>query len=88
MTCYLVTLRLTAAGEEALRRERPGVDQERLAAARRDGDGRKVATIDFEREWIAVSQLVPLGRGVEVIEPEGLRHRLRAIAEDLGALYC
>src|SRR5437867_717079 len=85
--CYLVTLRLTAEGEEALRRERPGADQERLAAARREGDGRKVAAIDFEREWIAVSQLVPLGRGVEVVEPQGLRDRLRRIAEDLGAVY-
>jgi len=84
---YLVTLRLARQGEEALGQVRPGADQERLAAARRGRDGWKAVTIDFEREWIAVSQLVALGRGAVVLEPEGLRRRLRTIAADLRAVY-
>jgi predicted DNA-binding transcriptional regulator YafY len=44
-------------------------------------------TVDFERESIAISQIVGLGRGVEVLEPAALRARLREIAKDLRAVY-
>ncbi|HZI03762.1 MAG TPA: DNA-binding transcriptional regulator, partial [Archangium sp.] len=44
-------------------------------------------TIDFERLSIALSQLVLLGRGAEVLEPPELRARLGALASDLSALY-
>ncbi|WP_224248489.1 helix-turn-helix transcriptional regulator [Hyalangium gracile] len=84
---YEVSLRLTPDGEEALRQIRPPADQARLAESRRERDGTKTVTIDFERESIALSQLCALGRGVEVRAPEALRARLRELASDLRALY-
>lgn len=84
---YEVTLRVTPEGEEALRHMRTPADQARLAAAARERDGTKTVIIDFERESIALSQLVAMGRGLEVLAPEGLRARLRALAADLLAVY-
>jgi predicted DNA-binding transcriptional regulator YafY len=84
---YEVTLRVTPEGEEALRHIRPPADHARLGEAPRQRDGTKTVTIDFERETIALSQLCPLGRGVEVLAPEALRNRMRAIAGELQALY-
>lgn len=84
---YEVTLRVTPEGEESLRHIRPPTEHARLAEASLERDGRKTVTIDFERETIALSQLCPLGRHVEVMAPEALRTRMRAIAEELQALY-
>jgi predicted DNA-binding transcriptional regulator YafY len=83
---YDVTLRLTRAGEEALRQVRPA-EQEHLLGARRARDGTRTVTLDFEREAIAVSQLATLGPGVEVLEPPELRARLRQLAIELSGLY-
>ena len=58
---------------------RPGSERERIRAG--------TVTIDFERLSIALSQLVILGRGAEVLEPPELRARLGELARDLGALY-
>lgn len=76
---YEVTLRLTAEGAEALAAIRPGSERERIRAG--------TVNIDFERLSIALSQLVQLGRGAEVLEPPELRARLGALANDLSALY-
>ncbi|PTL83954.1 YafY family protein [Vitiosangium sp. GDMCC 1.1324] len=84
---YEVELRVTPEGEEALRHIRPPADHARLAQARQARDGTKTVTLDFERESIALSQLCMLGRTVEVLEPEALRARLRALSDDLRALY-
>lgn len=84
---YEVTLRVTPEGEEVLRHIRPPADHSRITEARPSRDGTKKVTIDFERETIALSQLCPLGRGVEVLAPLALRTRLRAIAAELRALY-
>jgi predicted DNA-binding transcriptional regulator YafY len=84
---YEVTLRVTAKGEEELRHMRPPADHARLAEATQARDGTKTVTIDFERESIAISQLCMLGRTAEVLAPEALRTRLRALAADLRALY-
>jgi predicted DNA-binding transcriptional regulator YafY len=84
---YCVTLRLTRAGQEAVGRVRPPYDQERIRRARRGRDGRKTVTLDFERKTIAVSQLLTLGPGVEVVEPEEMRQTLREIGANLRTLY-
>jgi predicted DNA-binding transcriptional regulator YafY len=84
---YEVTLRVAPEGEEALRHVRPPADHARLAESRRAPDGTKTVTLDFERESIALSQLCLIGRAVEVLTPEALRSRLRAISADLQALY-
>ncbi|WP_437664190.1 helix-turn-helix transcriptional regulator [Sorangium sp. So ce1182] len=84
---YVATLRVTEAGEEALRRSRPRGEHERWGQGTRGRDGARTVTVDFERESIAVSQIIGLGRGAEVIEPAALRARLEAIARDLGAVY-
>ncbi|XXY49554.1 WYL domain-containing protein [Sorangium sp. So ce269] len=84
---YVATLRVTEAGEEALRRIRPRGEHERWGQGPRGRDGARTVTVDFERESIAVSQIIALGRGVEAIEPAALRARLEAIASDLGAVY-
>ncbi|WP_437987085.1 helix-turn-helix transcriptional regulator [Sorangium sp. So ce117] len=84
---YVVTLRVTGEGEEALRRVRPGGEHERWGRGTCGREGTSVVTVDFERESIAISQIVGLGRGVEVLDPAALRARLREIAEDLRAVY-
>ncbi|RKH17800.1 WYL domain-containing protein [Corallococcus praedator] len=84
---YDVTLRFTAEGEAALKKMRPPADGERLTAAPAARGGKRKATLDFERESIAVSQLCELGAGVEVLAPESLRQRLAALAASLQALY-
>ncbi|QRK09179.1 YafY family transcriptional regulator [Archangium violaceum] len=84
---YEVTLRVTAEGEDVLRHVRPPADHARLAESRRARDGTKTVTLDFERESIALSQLCVLGRAVEVLAPEPLRARLRAISAELRTLY-
>jgi len=84
---YWVTLRLTPEGEAALCRVRPAADGERLASVAWGNDGRKVAALDFERQAIALGQLVTLGACVEVLEPPELRERLAEIARDLQAVY-
>ncbi|WP_434048094.1 MULTISPECIES: WYL domain-containing protein [Sorangium] len=84
---YVVTLRASEEGEAALRRVRPSGEHARWGQGSRGRDGTRTVTVDFERESIAVSQLIGLGRGVEVLEPAALRARLGAIAEDLRAVY-
>ncbi|WP_437492869.1 WYL domain-containing protein [Sorangium sp. So ce1014] len=84
---YVATLRVTEEGEAALRRIRPSGEHERWGQERCGRDGARTVTVDFERESIAVSQVVGLGRGVEVVEPAALRARLEAIVADLGAVY-
>ncbi|MBE4749143.1 WYL domain-containing protein [Corallococcus sp. ZKHCc1 1396] len=84
---YDVTLRFTAEGEAALRKLRPPADGERLTKAPAARGGKREATLDFERESIAVSQLCEIGAGVEVLAPESLRRRLAALAASLQALY-
>ena len=76
---YPVTLRCTAAGEEALAAIRPPSDGERMKRVRRRG-GVKTVEIDFERETIAVGQLCLVPEGVEVLAPERLRERLHSVA--------
>jgi predicted DNA-binding transcriptional regulator YafY len=82
-----VTLRLTPAGAEALAAVRPPAEQARLREAPRGRDGRVAVALDFEREAIALAQLLPLGAGAEVLAPEGLRARLAGLAGELHALY-
>ncbi|MCP3097730.1 WYL domain-containing protein [Myxococcus sp. K15C18031901] len=77
---YDVTLRLTAQAEATLRRMRPPTDTARFDAGRRERDGRRTATVDFERESIALAQVLEAGPGVEVVEPESLRARLVDLA--------
>lgn len=84
---FEVTVRLTPEGAEALSTMRPASDQERIRSARTEADGTRTVTIDFERISIALSQLVMLGRGAEVLEPQELRTRLGELASDLTALY-
>ena len=80
-------MRLRAEAEEALGKGRTAADRARMAEAPRGEDGWTTVTLDFERESIAVGQLLALGRGAQVIAPEGLREKLRAMGEDLRALY-
>ncbi|AKT38653.1 helix-turn-helix transcriptional regulator [Chondromyces crocatus] len=87
---YEVTVRVWGEGEEALGAARGAGDRERIQAAAREADGSKLVTVDFEREAIAVAQLVELagmGGGVEVVAPEGLRRRLGAMGEALWGMY-
>ncbi|AUX22899.1 transcriptional regulator [Sorangium cellulosum] len=84
---YVVTLRVTEEGEAALKNVRPRGEHARWGQVGRGRRGARTVTVDFERESIAVSQIVGLGRGVEVVEPAALRARLEAIAADLRAIY-
>ncbi|AUX42995.1 transcriptional regulator [Sorangium cellulosum] len=84
---YVATLRVTEEGEEALRKIRPAGEHERWGRGAPARGGARTVTVDFERESIAVAQIVGLGRGVEVVAPEALRARLGAIAADLAAVY-
>ncbi|MGK4004859.1 WYL domain-containing protein [Sorangium sp. So ce1036] len=84
---YVVTLRVTEEGEEALKNVRPRGEHARWGQVGRGRRGARTVTVDFERESIAASQIVGLGRGVEVVEPAALRARLEAIAADLRAIY-
>ncbi|EYF01186.1 helix-turn-helix transcriptional regulator [Chondromyces apiculatus] len=84
---YEVTLRLRGEREEALGKVRSAADQARMAEAPLGEDGWKTVTLDFERESIAIGQLLTLGRAAQVIAPEQLRAKLKAMGEDLLALY-
>ncbi|APR80758.1 Transcriptional regulator, DeoR family protein [Minicystis rosea] len=84
---FEVTLRLTEDGAEALRRVRPSSDGDRIAQAPRRKGGIASITIDFEREDIALSQLLPLGDGAEVLAPESLRERLVGLTTKLVSVY-
>ncbi|WP_437338980.1 helix-turn-helix transcriptional regulator [Sorangium sp. So ce394] len=84
---YVATLRVTEEGEAALRRIRPSGEHERWGQGKRGRDGTRTVTVDFERESIAVSQIVGLGRDVEAVEPAALRARIEGIAADLRAVY-
>jgi len=84
---YRVTLRLTRQGQAALGQVRPREDQQRIRRAPRGRDGQKTVALDFERKTIAVSQLLALGRGVVVVEPEEIRETLREIGANLRTLY-
>jgi predicted DNA-binding transcriptional regulator YafY len=81
---YPVRLALTDAGAEALASSRPKADAERIARARRGSDGRLCVTLDFEKQAIAVAQLVGRAPSVEAMEPPELRARLAEIAEALS----
>lgn len=84
---YQVELRCDEAGLEALSQIRPNRESALLSRSRRGSDGRRRVTLDFEREAIALSQLLPLGRAVEVIRPDGLRQRFIELAAQLAARY-
>jgi predicted DNA-binding transcriptional regulator YafY len=84
---YRVTLRLTRDGEAGLARVRPAVEREVWRTAPRERDGRKTVTLDFERESIAIAQLLTLAPGVEVVCPPALREALRDAGARLRALY-
>jgi predicted DNA-binding transcriptional regulator YafY len=84
---FLTTLRLTAAGEDALRAIRPAAEHAAWIETPWAPDGTKTVTVDFEREAIALAQLVTIGPGVEVLSPDALRSRLGTLARELTALY-
>jgi predicted DNA-binding transcriptional regulator YafY len=50
-----------------------------------DADGWRVVDLDAESEVVAASQLVGLGAGVEVLEPEGLRRALHELGAAIAA---
>lgn len=79
---YRVTLRLTAAGAARLREVRPAGEDARWERPARDR-----VVVDFEREGIALAQLLPLGGGVEVLAPAALRERVGALACALTGVY-
>lgn len=78
---YEVRVRIDGAGAEALRAIRPQAEHPKIAAG--------TCTIDFERESIAVAQLcLAAAEGsVEVLEPGGLRERLRAVGAALASAH-
>ncbi|AKU92569.1 helix-turn-helix transcriptional regulator [Vulgatibacter incomptus] len=76
---YEVRLRLTEEGAAALRALRPRAEHGHIAAGE--------TVVDFERESIAVSQLCHAPTGVEVLAPDDLRSRLRAIGTAFNATY-
>ena len=82
-----MTLRLTHDGAEALRRARPGPDGDRIAEAPRRSGGIARITFDFEREDIALSTILPLGDGAEVLAPAALRDRIVALTAELSSIY-
>lgn len=84
---YAVKLRLDPEAAEALAAMRPGEEARRIRRARKSKDGTRTTTIDFERQSIALAQLIELGRGAEVLAPEALRERLRSLGGDLRAVY-
>jgi predicted DNA-binding transcriptional regulator YafY len=56
-------------------------------APRTDADGWQHRTLVFEKLEYAESALLGMGPAVQVVEPAELRQRLRARAEEIGALY-
>jgi predicted DNA-binding transcriptional regulator YafY len=52
-----------------------------------DADGWREAEIPIESEQQAVWELLRLGPRLEVLEPAGVRERLKAAAAEVGALY-
>ena len=57
---------------------------EAAGAGEPDRDGWREVDLDTESEEVAVSQLVALGAGVEVLEPAGLRRRLAALGAEIA----
>lgn len=84
---FEVRLHLGDEAASKLRELRPAIDRARIDAARPARDGRRAVVIDFERESIAIAQIVATGPGAVVVDPEPLRARLRAIGEELRAVY-
>ncbi|MCE9666746.1 WYL domain-containing protein [Myxococcus stipitatus] len=84
---YEVTLRLTEEAEATLRRMRPGADAPRFDAGTKARDGQRTVTVDFERQSIALAQVLEAGRGVEVVAPLALRSRLVELAREVLAAH-
>ena len=75
------TLRLSPAAQRRLARfTSPSAAASALAGAgAEDNDGWRTVELDIESEEVAVSQLIPLGADVEVLEPATLRARMHEI---------
>lgn len=58
-----------------------------MADADPEPNGWRRVTLDFEREHLALTQAMSLGRMMEVLEPVELRQRVAAVAAELTALY-
>ncbi|QXJ26205.1 YafY family transcriptional regulator [Actinomadura graeca] len=84
-----VVVRLSPAGMRALRWAVEPYAAERAAeaAAPPDGRGWAVTTLPVESENVAYSQLLRLGPEAEVLEPAGLRDRMKDAAVRLAGLY-
>jgi predicted DNA-binding transcriptional regulator YafY len=70
---YPVQLSLTEAGRKALSAARPASEREAIA--------QEPCVVDFQREDIAIGQLIALGAEATVLAPQRLVDRMRALAE-------
>lgn len=84
-----ITVRLSPDAMRTLRHvaEPPAVERARAAAREPDGQGWVVTTLPVENLDVAFDQLRRLGPEAEVLEPPGLRARLKESAERTAALY-
>ncbi len=84
---YLVTVRVTKRALPSLIRRFGARVRDQLAAAPEEPDGSRILTLNFR--WIdeARERLLPLGNGVEVLEPYTLRASIADVAEQTARLY-
>jgi predicted DNA-binding transcriptional regulator YafY len=85
---YPVTVRVAADFvPELVRRLGPGVRRRIEAAGPPDDEGRLTLELRFQTLEQARERILPMGRGVEVLEPWALRRSVQDMAEQIVMLY-
>jgi len=82
-----VTVLVAPDAVRSLRRVAEDWDEEAVARAEPEADGRLRLTVAFERLEYAAHELLALGAAVEVLEPAELRERIATAVREAAALY-